>query len=83
MINFQIKNQKDKEQSFIFQIKKKRMFYGEILYFKKIPTQDTVALSRACLNVKIGGGEPILMVGTVHHDYSLFFVRLDPRDDTL
>jgi hypothetical protein len=29
MTSLQIKNQKGKEQSFIFPMKKKRMFYGE------------------------------------------------------
>ena len=35
MTKFQIKNQKDKEQSFIFQIKKKECSTGKFYIFKK------------------------------------------------
>jgi hypothetical protein len=56
MISFKIKNQKDKEHFFIFRIKKKRMFYGENLYLKKIPTRDTVTpISRVLKRVKLAG----------------------------
>jgi hypothetical protein len=51
MNNFQIKNQKDKEQSFIFPNKKKTNVLRGNFILKK--------------NAKIGGGEPILIVGTV------------------
>jgi hypothetical protein len=42
MNSFSNKNQKDKEQIFIFLMKKTRWLYDEIKYFLKIPVRDTV-----------------------------------------
>ena len=46
MINFQIKNQKDKEQSFIFQIKKTNVLRGNFIFLKNSNARHRSAISR-------------------------------------
>jgi hypothetical protein len=46
MINFQIKNQKDKEQSFIFPIKKNKFSTEKFYILKKSKTRHRSAISR-------------------------------------
>jgi hypothetical protein len=46
MINFQIKNQKDKEQSFIFPIKKNECSTGNFIFLKNSNARHRRAISR-------------------------------------
>ena len=65
MTKFQIKNQKDNEQFFIFPIKKIDVLRVKLIFKKNSDARHRNAYLARVKTGKIGGSEPIPRVGTV------------------